>query len=92
VNYRALSVGVVTVAMTVPIRHGCSAAEMAPRPVIEMTATMPILAAGLLALGWFGAVPKADLALTEHGLRRRRIARQSIREQHPRRPARHRAD
>jgi hypothetical protein len=33
-----------------------------------MTATMPILAVVLLALGWFGAVPKADLALTEHGL------------------------
>jgi hypothetical protein len=29
---------------------------------------MPILAVGLLTVGWLGIVPKGDLALTEHGL------------------------
>ena len=33
-----------------------------------MSAAMPIVAAGLLALGWFGALPMDSLALLEHGL------------------------
>jgi hypothetical protein len=64
----ALSVGVVTVAMTVPMTAWMLYRGMARRPVVEMTATMPILAVVLLALGWIGSVPKDDLALTEHGL------------------------
>jgi hypothetical protein len=63
-----LSVAVVTVTMTVPMTAWMLYRGMAPRPVVEMTATMPILAIVLLALGWFSAIPKGDLALTEHGL------------------------
>jgi hypothetical protein len=42
--------------------------KMPQRHVAEMTATMPVLATVLLAIGWVGAIPPADLALTEHGL------------------------
>jgi hypothetical protein len=41
---------------------------MPHRAIIEMSAAMPIVAAGLLALGWFGALPMDSLALLAHGL------------------------
>src|SRR6266496_2481569 len=63
-----LSVVIVTFTMTAPMTAWMLYRRMARRPVAEMTATMPILAIALLALGWLGAVPKGDLALTEHGL------------------------
>jgi hypothetical protein len=41
---------------------------MPHRPVAEMTAVMPVVAAVLVALGWAGAVATANLALLEHAL------------------------
>jgi hypothetical protein len=63
-----LSVVVVTFTMTAPMTAWMLFRKMPQRHVAEMTAAMPALAAVLLALGWLGAIPRADLALTEHGL------------------------
>jgi flagellar biosynthetic protein FliP len=63
-----LSVVIATFTMTAPMTAWMLYRHMARRPIAEMTATMPILAIALLALGWLGAVPKGDLVLTEHGL------------------------
>jgi hypothetical protein len=63
-----LSVVIVTVTMTLPMTAWMLHRKMPSRPVVEMTATMPVIAAALLALGWFGVLPRPDLALTEHGL------------------------
>jgi hypothetical protein len=41
---------------------------MATRPIAEMAAVMPAIAAGLLGLGWLTVLPMGDLALWEHGL------------------------
>jgi hypothetical protein len=41
---------------------------MPPRTITEMAATMPVLAAALLVLGWLSLLPIGDLALLEHGL------------------------
>jgi hypothetical protein len=41
---------------------------MPRRPTAEMSAAMPILAIVLLGFGWLALVPRADLALLEHGL------------------------
>jgi hypothetical protein len=63
-----LSVLVVTVTMTIPMTLWMRYRRMPRRPLWEMTATMPAIAVGLVALGWAGALPRADLALTEHGV------------------------
>ena len=63
-----VSVLVVTVSMTAPMTAWMLYRRMPRRPVIEMTAVMPVLAVALLLLGWAGVVPKGDLALSEHGL------------------------
>lgn len=63
-----LSVAVVTLTMTVPMAAWMRFRRMPRRPVAEMSATMPALAIVLLALGWSGLVPMADLTLLEHGL------------------------
>ena len=63
-----LSVLVVTFTMTAPMTAWMHYRRMPRRAVWEMTATMPILAVALLALGWLGVVSMADLALLEHGL------------------------
>jgi hypothetical protein len=63
-----LSVMLVTVFMTAPMTAWMSYRHMPRRAIIEMSAAMPIVAAGLLALGWFGAIPMDSLALLEHGL------------------------
>jgi hypothetical protein len=41
---------------------------MPRRPVIEMSAVMPVLAVALLVSAWLGIIPRAALALSEHGL------------------------
>jgi hypothetical protein len=64
----ALSVLVVTFAMTAPMTAWMLYRGMPRRAVWEMSATMPILAFILLMLGWLGIVPMGDLALLEHGL------------------------
>ena len=64
----ALSVVVVTFAMTAPMTAWMLYRGMPRRATWEMTATMPILAFILLVLGWAGVVPMGDLALVEHGL------------------------
>jgi hypothetical protein len=63
-----LSVLVVTFTMTAPMTAWMLFRRMPRRPTAEMTAAMPVLAAGLLALGWLAILPKGDLALLEHGL------------------------
>ena len=63
-----LSVLVVTLTMTLPMTAWMLYRKMPRRPIAEMTATMPIIAVALLALGWFGVLPRPDLALSEHGL------------------------
>jgi hypothetical protein len=63
-----LSVLVVTVAMTAPMTAWMLYRGMPRRPVAEMSAAMPILAAVLLAVGWLRIVPPGNLALLEHGL------------------------
>ena len=63
-----LSVLVVTFSMTAPMTAWMLYRRMPGRPVVEMTAVMPVLAVVLLLLGWTGVIPKGDLALTEHGL------------------------
>lgn len=63
-----LSVLVVTVSMIAPMTAWMLYRRMPRRPVIEMSAVMPVLAVGLLILGWAGIVPKGDLALSEHAL------------------------
>ena len=63
-----LSVLVVTVSMTAPMTAWMLYRRMPHRPVVEMSAVMPVLAGALLLLGWTGAIPNSDLALTEHGL------------------------
>ena len=63
-----LSVVVVTFTMTAPMTAWMLYRGM-PRPAIaEMSATMPVLAVLLLALGWLGAVEMGSLALLEHAL------------------------
>jgi len=63
-----LSVLVVTFSMTAPMTAWMLFRGMPRRPTAEMSASMPILASLLLGFGWFGIVPKGDLALLEHGL------------------------
>lgn len=63
-----LSVVVVTLTMTAPMVAWMRFRGMGRRPVVEMAAVMPILAALLLGLGWLGVLPMSDLALIEHGL------------------------
>ena len=63
-----LSVLVVTFTMTAPMTAWMLYRGMPRRAVWEMSATMPIVAGVLLALGWLGVVPMGDLALLEHGL------------------------
>jgi hypothetical protein len=63
-----LSVLVVTVTMTAPMTAWMLYRGMPRRATWEMSATMPILAIILLALGWLGVVPMGDLALLMHGL------------------------
>ena len=63
-----LSVILVTVFMTAPMTAWMSYRDMPRRAIIEMSVTMPIVSAGLLALGWLGALPLDSLALLEHGL------------------------
>jgi hypothetical protein len=64
----ALSVLVVTFNMTAPMTAWMLFRRMPRRPVVEMSASMPLLAIVLLAFGWLSFVPKGDLALLEHGL------------------------
>ena len=63
-----LSVLVVTFTMTAPMAAWMLYRHMPRRPVAEMSAAMPVLAMALLAFGWIGLVPMADLAVLEHGL------------------------
>jgi hypothetical protein len=63
-----LSVLVVTFTMTAPMVAWMLYRGMPRRETSEMAAVMPILAIGLLVLGWLAIVPKGDLALLEHGL------------------------
>jgi hypothetical protein len=63
-----LSVAIVTFSMTAPMAAWMLFRGMQRRPTAEMSAVMPVLALGLLALGWLAIVPKSDLALLEHGL------------------------
>ena len=62
-----LSVLVVTFTMTAPMVAWMLFRGMPKRETAEMAAVMPILAIGLLALGWLAIVPKSDLALLETG-------------------------
>jgi hypothetical protein len=64
----ALSVVVVTFAMTAPMTAWMRYRGMSRQAIREMSATMPILAFILLMLGWLGLVPMGDLALLMHGL------------------------
>ena len=54
--------------MTAPMTAWMLFRGMPHRPVAEMTAVMPVVAAVLVALGWAGAVATANLALLEHAL------------------------
>jgi hypothetical protein len=63
-----LSVLVVTFTMTAPMVAWMLVRGMPLRATAEMAAVMPVLAVLLLAFGWFGIVPRSDLALLEHGL------------------------
>jgi hypothetical protein len=64
----ALSVVIVTFAMTVPMVLWMRLRGMHGRAVVEMAVVMPILAAVLLALGWLGRVAMSNLVLAEHAL------------------------
>ena len=64
----ALSVLVVTLAMTAPMTAWMLYRGMPRGATWEMSATMPILALVLLMLGGIGVVPMGDLALLMHGL------------------------
>ena len=59
---------VVTLAMTVPMATWMLVRGMPHRATAEMSASMPVLAIVLLALGWLTIVPMGDLALLEHEL------------------------
>jgi len=63
-----LSVLVVTLSMTAPMTAWMLVRGMPRRAIVEMSATMPILAIILLAFGWLGLVPMSNMALVEHGL------------------------
>jgi hypothetical protein len=63
-----LSVLVVTLTMTVPMAAWMLFRGMPRRATAEMSASMPVVAIVLLALGWLTIVPRGDLALLEHGL------------------------
>jgi hypothetical protein len=63
-----LSTTLVTVFMTAPMAAWMRYRRMPRGAIIEMSATMPVVAAVLLALGWIGALPMDSLALLEHGL------------------------
>src|SRR6266511_4249333 len=63
-----LSVFVVTFTMTAPMVAWMVYRGMPQRPIAEMAAVMPILAAALLVLGWLSVLPTGALALWEHGL------------------------
>ena len=65
---QVLSVLVVTFSMTAPMTAWMLFRAMPRRAIVEMSATMPVLAIVLLAFGWLGLVPIGDLALLEHGL------------------------
>src|SRR6266511_1062945 len=65
---RRLSVFVVAFTMTAPMVAWMVYRGMPQRPIAEMAAVMPILAAALLVLGWLSVLPTGDLALWEHGL------------------------
>ena len=63
-----LSVLVVTFSMTAPMTAWMLVRGMPRRAIVEMSATMPVLAIMLLAFGWLGLVPMSNMALLEHGL------------------------
>lgn len=63
-----LSVLVVTVSMTAPMTAWMLHRGMPRRIITEMSASMPVLAIGLLCLGWIGAIPVSGMALAEHAL------------------------
>ena len=63
-----LSVVVVGFNMTAPMAAWMLFRGMPRRAVVEMSAGMVVLAAGLLLSGGLGIAAKADLALLEHGL------------------------
>jgi hypothetical protein len=63
-----LSVVVVTFSMTAPMTAWMLYRGMPHRAIAEMAAAMPVAAILLVALGWFGAVEPANLALLEHAL------------------------
>lgn len=63
-----LSVLVVTVSMTAPMSAWMLHRGMPRRIIAEMSASMPVLALGLLCLGWVGAIPMSAMAPAEHGL------------------------
>jgi hypothetical protein len=63
-----VSVLVVTFAMTAPMAGWMLFRGMPRRATAEMSASMPVLAAALLVIGWLAFVPRSDLALLEHAL------------------------
>src|SRR5919199_1086095 len=63
-----LSVVVVTLTMTAPMVAWMVYRGMPRRPIAEMAAVMPVLAAALLVLGSLSVLAKGELALWEHGL------------------------
>jgi hypothetical protein len=63
-----LSVAVVTFTMTAPMTAWMVYRGMPRHAIVEMSATMPVLAVLLLALGWLGIVEMGNLALLEHAL------------------------
>src|SRR5688572_21624262 len=63
-----LSVLLVMITMTAPMAAWMLFRGMPRRATLEMSAAMPVLALMLLGLGWLAILPKADLALLEHGL------------------------
>jgi len=63
-----LSVLVVTFTMSAPMTAWMLFRRMPQRATVEMSAALPILAVVLLSFGWLAIVPRADLALLEHGL------------------------
>jgi hypothetical protein len=63
-----LSVLVITFTMTAPMAAWMHFRGMPRRAIAEMSAAMPILALVLLTLGLLAVLPRAELALLEHGL------------------------
>lgn len=63
-----LSVLIVAFAMTAPMTAWMLFRGMPRRATAEMSAVMPVIAVGLLVLGWLAIVPKSDLAALEHAL------------------------